>query len=152
MVFKTHAVKQADLKETWYVVDATDQTLGRLATQIATILRGKHRPDYSPHLDLGDYVIVVNAEKVRLAGKKTEQKMYYRHSQYPGGLKTTSFQKMLADHPTRIIERAVHGMLPHNRLGEDLRKKLKVYTGPEHPHQAQQPKPLSFDVAQAPSK
>lgn len=148
--YKTHAVKQAEITEKWWLVDAKGQTLGRVASKVAAILRGKHRPTFSPNMDLGDHVIVINAEQVRVSGNKALQKNYYRHSRYPGGLKTTSYQAMMAEHPTRVIEKAIHGMLPHNRLGDDLRRKLKVYAGPEHPHQAQQPTPLTFEDTQAP--
>ncbi len=141
---KTYAVKAGEIQRDWYVVDAEGQTLGRLATQIARILRGKHKPIFSPHLDVGDYVIVVNAEKVRVTGQKMSQKMYYRYSGYPGGLKATPLAEVLARHPTRAIEHAVKGMLPRNRLGRAMFRKLKVYKGPEHPHQAQQPRKLEL--------
>lgn len=141
---RTYTPKAAEIEREWYVVDAAGKTLGRLATRIATILRGKHKPLFSPHLDVGDYVIVVNAEKVVLTGRKREQKMYYRHSGYMGGLTEIPFERMIATFPERVIQRAVRGMLPHNRLGRAILKKLKVYAGPEHPHQAQQPKPLEF--------
>ncbi|HET6381719.1 MAG TPA: 50S ribosomal protein L13 [candidate division Zixibacteria bacterium] len=137
---KTYAVKASDIERTWWVVDATDQTLGRLATRVATLLAGKHKPTYSPHLDTGDHVVVVNAEKIRVTGNKLTQKRYYRHSGYPGGLKEESLQALLARKPELVIERAVKGMLPQNRLGRAMIKKLKVYAGPEHPHQAQQPR------------
>jgi len=123
----------------WYVVDATGQTLGRLATSIAVVLRGKHRPDYSPHLDQGDFVVVVNAGRVRLTGKKLTDKMYYRHSGYPGGLREETLKDMLARRPERVVELAVRGMLPDNRLGDAIYRKLKVYAGPNHPHAAQNP-------------
>jgi|SRR5579883_1781746 large subunit ribosomal protein L13 len=139
---KTHAVKAAEISHAWYVVDAEGQTLGRLATQIATILKGKHKTIYSPHLDVGDFVVVVNAGKVRLTGRKLNQKVYYHHSGYPGGLKTEPIARVLREHPTRVIERAVRGMLPHNALGRHMLAKLKVYAGPTHPHAAQQPQPL----------
>jgi large subunit ribosomal protein L13 len=126
----------------WYVVDAADQTLGRLASNIAGILRGKHRRDYSPHLDQGDFVVVINAQKVRATGKKLTDKVYYRHSGYPGGIRSETLKEMLARKPERVVELAVRGMLPDNRLGDSIYKKLKVYRGPEHPHQAQQPVPL----------
>jgi large subunit ribosomal protein L13 len=126
------------------VVDAEGKTLGRLATGIAHVLRGKHKPDFSPSVDVGDYVIVVNAEKVQVTGRKLDQKMYYRHSGYPGGLKEISLRDQLAKHPTRVLTHAVRGMLPKNRLGRRMFKKLKVYAGPDHPHQAQQPKPLDL--------
>lgn len=136
---RTYATKASEIERTWYVVDATDETLGRLATQIAAILRGKHKPYYTPHLDCGDYVIVVNAEKVRVTGQKMDQKMYHRHSGYPGGLTSITLRDQLAKHPDRVIQAAVRGMLPKNRLGRQMIKKLKVYAGGEHPHQAQQP-------------
>jgi len=126
------------------VVDATGQTLGRLATKIATILRGKHKPIYTPHMDCGDYVIVINADKIRVTGKKLDQKVYYRHSGYPGGLKSITLREQLKKHPTRVIQAAVRGMLPKNRLGRRMIKKLKVYASDSHPHQAQQPKVLEL--------
>jgi large subunit ribosomal protein L13 len=130
----------------WYVVDATGQNLGRLATQIATVLRGKHKPMYTPGLDCGDFVIVINAEKVRVTGRKMDQKLYYRYSGYPGGLAEISLRDQLAKHPERVIQAAVKGMLARNRLRNQLIGKLKVYAGAQHPHQAQQPKP--FPLAQ----
>jgi large subunit ribosomal protein L13 len=141
---KTYSAKPQDIRREWLVVDAQGQTLGRLATHIATLLRGKHKPIYTPHLDCGDFVIVVNAEKIQVTGKKTEQKMYYRHSMYPGGLKQIDLRGQIEHHPERVIESAVRGMLPKNRLGRKLFKKLKVYAGPSHPHQAQQPKALEL--------
>ncbi len=141
---RTDMPRAAEIERDWYVVDAAGKTLGRLATQIARILRGKHKARYTPHLDLGDYVIVVNAEKVVLTGRKRQQKVYYRHSGYFGGLKEIPFERMIATHPERVIRHAVRGMLPHNRLGRALLKKLKVYVGPEHPHQAQNPRPLDL--------
>ena len=134
---KTYSVKAREITHDWHVVDAAGQTLGRLATEVASLLRGKHKPTYSPHLDMGDCVVVVNAEKIRVTGRKRQQKLYYRHSTYPGGLKVESLDKLLSRHPTRVIERAVRGMLPHNRLGRALRRHLKVYAGPDHPHEAQ---------------
>jgi large subunit ribosomal protein L13 len=136
---KTYAVKASEIERQWWVVDASDQTLGRLATRIATLLEGKHKPIYSPHIDTGDHVVVVNAGRVRVTGNKLIQKRYYRHSGYPGGLKEESLQALLARKPELVIERAVKGMLPQNRLGRAMMKKLKVYSGTEHPHQAQQP-------------
>jgi len=136
---KTYAVKASEIERRWWLVDASDQTLGRLATRVATLLEGKHKPTYSPHLDTGDHVVVVNAAKVRVTGNKLEQKTYYRHSNYPGGLKEESLSRLLARRPELVIERAVKGMLPQNRLGRAMFKKLKVYGGPEHPHAAQQP-------------
>jgi large subunit ribosomal protein L13 len=137
-------VRKGDIKREWYLVDAEGRTLGRLASEIAKILRGKHKPTYVPHMDCGDYVIVVNAEKVRVTGRKLDQKIYYRHSGYPGGLKSISLRDQLQKHPTRVLEAAVRGMLPKNRLGRAMRKKLKVYAGDSHPHQAQQPKVLEL--------
>lgn len=140
---RTHAVRASEIERRWYVVDATGQTLGRLASRIAQILKGKNKATYSTHLDVGDFVIVVNAEKIVTTGKKLDQKMYYRHSGYPGGLRTTALRTVLATHPERVIERAVKGMLPHNKLGVDMLHKLKVYGGPTHPHEAQQPETLA---------
>jgi len=154
---KTYSLKAKDVVPKWHVVDAADQSLGRLATRIASLLRGKHRPEFTPHLDMRDFVVVVNAERVHVSGNnKMRQKIYYRHSQYPGGLKQVTLEKLMATHPTRVIEHAVRGMLPHNRLGAKLRGHLKVYVGPEHPHHAQtggapkKPKlPAEKPVAQA---
>ncbi len=142
---KTYVTKPEDVKREWYVVDATGQTLGRLASQVACRLRGKHRPEYSPAVDAGDYVIVINAEKIRVTGRKLDQKIYYRYSGYPGGLKQITLRDLLKKHPVRAVEHAVRGMLPKNRLGRRMFKKLKVYAGPQHPHQAQQPKPLELE-------
>ncbi len=139
---KTYIVKAGEIKRDWYVVDAAGQSLGRLATQIANILRGKHKPIYTPWLDTGDFVIVVNAGKVTVTGSKLEDKHYYRYSGYPGGLTAVSLAKMLATHPERVLEAAVRGMLPKNKLGKAMFKKLKVYAAATHPHAAQQPKPL----------
>jgi large subunit ribosomal protein L13 len=141
---KTYTVRKGDIKREWYIVDAQGKTLGRLASEIAKILRGKHKPIYVPHLDCGDHVIVVNAEKVRVTGKKLDQKFYYRHSGYPGGLKSINLRDQLQKHPTRVLKAAVRGMLPKNRLGRAMIKKLKVYAGGSHPHQAQQPKVLEL--------
>lgn len=139
----TYASKEEILQDRkWYLVDATGKTLGRLATQIATILRGKHKPYWAPHQDCGDFVVVINAEKIRVTGNKAEQKYYFRHSYYPGGGKYIPFREMLEKHPERIIEKAVWGMLPKNALGRKMFKKLKVYAGEKHPHEAQQPQPL----------
>jgi large subunit ribosomal protein L13 len=143
-VEKTHVTKDEDIQREWFVVDATGQTLGRLATQIARVLRGKHKPCYSPSTDAGDYVVVVNAEKVRVTGRKLDQKTYYRHSGYPGGLKALTLRELLMRRPTRVIEHAVRGMLPRNRLGRRVFKKLKVYAGPDHPHEAQNPRALEL--------
>ena len=141
-IHKTFVAKPADIERDWYVVDATDLTLGRLATQVASVLRGKHKPQYTPHEDVGDFVVVINAEKIQVTGRKLDQKMYYRHTGYPGGIKSISLRKQLQKHPERVIEHAVKGMLPRGPLGRRQFKKLKVYAGPEHPHQAQLPKPL----------
>lgn len=134
---KTYSTREKDVERQWHVVDASDETLGRLASRVAILLMGKHKPIYAPHLDTGDYVIVVNAAKVRVTGKKAKQKMYYRHTGYPGGIKSTTLGNMLAAHPTRVIEHAIKGMLPRNRLGRAMYRKLKVYAGDNHPHQAQ---------------
>lgn len=141
---KTYMAKPGEVERKWYVVDATDQTLGRLATRIAEILRGKHKPTFTPHVDTGDFVVVVNAEKIHLTGKKWEQKKYYRHSGYPGGIKETTYKDLLQKKPEFIVEKAVKGMIPHNKLGNQIITKLKVYAGPEHPHQAQQPEELDL--------
>jgi large subunit ribosomal protein L13 len=133
----TYSLRARDITREWLVLDAADQTLGRLATRIARLLRGKHKPTFSPHLEMGDYVIVVNAARVRVTGKKLRQKIYYRHSGYPGGLKSVTLGELMATRPTRVVEMAVRGMLPHNRLGRKIFKNLKVYAGPEHPHEAQ---------------
>lgn len=134
---KTYATKASDIQRQWHVIDAAGQTLGRLASQVARLLMGKHKPIYAPYLDTGDYVIVINAAKVRVTGKKAEEKIYYRHSGYPGGLRAITLKEMLAKHPTRVIEHAVKGMLPDTDLGRRMFKKLKVYAGDSHPHQAQ---------------
>ena len=139
---KTYAVKASEIERDWFVVDAADQVLGRLATSIARILRGKHKPIYSTHLDTGDHVVVVNAEQVRLTGKKAEQKEYFRHSGYMGGDRLIPFRRMQEKHPERVIELAVKGMLPKNTLGRQMLAKLKVYAGPEHPHASQRPQPF----------
>ncbi|MCH8140554.1 MAG: 50S ribosomal protein L13 [Gammaproteobacteria bacterium] len=141
---KTVSMRAEDVQRTWFVVDAENKTLGRLATEVARRLRGKHKPIYTPHVDTGDYIIVVNAEKVRVTGKKFTDKIYYRHSGYPGGIKATSFKHLQESHPERIVEKAVKGMLPRNPLGRAMYKKLKVYAGSEHPHAAQQPEPLEL--------
>ena len=137
---KSYTQKQSEVQRDWYIVDAEDQVLGRLSTQIATLLRGKHKPTFTPHIDGGDFVVVVNAEKIRVTGRKAGQKMYYRHSGYPGGFKKITYQRMMASHPDRIIRFAVKGMIPKTRLGRQLMGKLKVYAGPTHPHAAQLPK------------
>ena len=144
MSFRSYTPRPGDADERWWVVDAEDQILGRLATRVAVKLRGKDKPIYSPHADTGDYVIVVNAEKIQVTGRKLTDKLYYRHSGYPGGLKVTPFKDMLAKHPERVIEFAIRGMLPKNALGRKLFRKLRVYAGPDHPHTAQQPQPLSW--------
>ena len=141
---KTYSTKPSDIQRQWWVVDAEGKTLGRLASEIARILRGKHKPYYAPHLDTGDYVIVINAGKIRVTGRKLDQKVYYRHSGYPGGLKAITLRQQLQRHPTRVIRAAVWGMLPHNRLGRKMIKKLKVYAEDHHPHEAQKPKPLAL--------
>lgn len=141
---KTISMRAEDVRRSWFVVDAEDKTLGRLATEVATRLRGKHKPEYTPHVDTGDYIVVINAEKIRVTGAKTTDKMYYRHSGYPGGIKGRSFEQMRDSHPERIIEKAVKGMLPRNPLGRAMLKKLKVYAGGEHPHSSQQPEPLEI--------
>ena len=141
---RTYVPKADDVRRDWYVVDAAGHTLGRLATRIATILRGKHKAVFTPSTDMGDFVIVINADKIELTGRKRQQKLYYHHSGYMGGLRAVPFERMLATHPERIIRFAVEGMLPHNRIGRAMLRKLKVYAGPEHPHQAQNPKPLDL--------
>ena len=140
---KTYVPKQGEVQIKWFVVDAEGKRLGRLASEIAKILRGKHKPQFTPFLDLGDHVVVVNAEKIVLTGRKLEQKMHHRHSGYPGGLKSVPYSRIMAERPERVIEYAVKGMLPHNRLGRKIVRKLKVYAGPDHPHEAQSPEPLS---------
>jgi large subunit ribosomal protein L13 len=144
-IHKTFVAKPADIEREWFVVDATDLTLGRLATQIASVLRGKHKPSYTPYEDVGDFVVVINAEKVQVTGRKLDQKMYYRHTGYPGGIKSVTLRRQLQKHPERVIEHAVKGMLPRGPLGRRQFKKLKVYAGSEHPHQAQLPKPMPID-------
>ncbi|CAH0120707.1 MULTISPECIES: 50S ribosomal protein L13 [unclassified Paenibacillus] len=135
----TYMAKPNEVERKWYIIDAEGKTLGRLATEAASLIRGKHKPQFTPHVDTGDFVVIINADKIVLTGKKLQNKMYYRHSHYPGGLKVTSAQEMLNKKPERMVELAVHGMLPKNRLGEKMKLKLKVYAGSEHPHQAQQP-------------
>jgi len=141
---KTFSAKPAEVRRDWYVIDATDKTLGRMASTIASRLRGKHKPEYTPHVDTGDYIVVINAEKVAVTGNKVKDKMYHRYSGYPGGMTSLSFEQMLQRSPERLIEIAVKGMLPKNPLGRAMLKKLKVYTGPDHNHSAQQPKPLEL--------
>ncbi len=142
---KTFSAKPAEVEHDWWVVDAQGQTLGRLATRIATILRGKHKPIYTPHVDTGDFIIVVNAEKIKVTGDKLDAKIYYRHSGYPGGLRERTLREQLQKFPERPIHAAVKGMLPKNTLGRNMLRKLKVYAGPEHPHAAQQPKVLELE-------
>jgi large subunit ribosomal protein L13 len=142
---KTISAKPHEVKRDWLVVDATDKVLGRLATEIAQRLRGKHKPEYTPHVDTGDYVVVTNVEKIRVTGRKSNQKMYYHHTGFPGGIKEISFEKLQAAHPGRILEIAVKGMLPKNPLGREMYRKLKVYTGSTHPHTAQQPVELKIE-------
>ncbi len=139
---KTYTPKEAEVERAWWVIDAEGETLGRLATRVATILRGKHKPAYTPHLDLGDYVVVINAAKVAVTGRRLDQKTYYRHSGYPGGLSETTLRSMLAKHPDRVIRLAVRGMLPRNRLSRHVQDKLKVYAGPTHPHGNHRPRML----------
>ena len=141
---KTYSPRPKDVQRRWYVVDAEDAVLGRLASEVAQILRGKHKPTYAPHIDMGDHVIVVNAAKVRLTGQKEDQKLYRRHSGYPGGLREVPFERMRAERPERVVEKAIRGMLPHTRLGKQMARKLAVYAGPEHPHEAQQPQALEL--------
>jgi len=141
-VDKTYFPKAGEITQDWYVADANGQNLGRFATKIATILIGKHKPNFTPGVDTGDFVVVVNCERVVVTGNKLEDKKYYRHSGYPGGIKEINLRDQLEKHPDRVITQAVWGMLPHNKFGRKLLKKLKVYAGPEHPHQAQNPKPL----------
>ncbi|MEY3007483.1 MAG: hypothetical protein RI942_1825 [Pseudomonadota bacterium] len=141
---KTYSAKSGEVNQEWFVVDATDKTLGRLASEIALRLRGKHKPEFTPHIDTGDYIVVVNAEKVRVTGAKATDKMYHHHTGYPGGLKSYSFEKLIERAPERVLQRAVKGMLPRNPLGRAMFKKLKVYSGSEHPHAAQQPEALNI--------
>ncbi len=137
---KTYSQKASEVQRDWYVIDASGYVLGRLATQIATLLRGKHKPTYTPSMDGGDFVIVVNVEKIRITGRKADQKVYYHHTGYPGGIRGTPYKMMLQKHPDRILRRAVKGMLPKNRMGRHLLSKLRIYAGAHHPHAAQQPK------------
>lgn len=141
---RTYSPKASEVDNRWFIVDAEGKTLGRLASQIAHVLRGKHKPTYSPHMDMGDHIVVINASKVHLTGRKAEQKVYHRHTGYPGGLKTTPYERVLEKHPDRIIRKAVWGMLPNNALGRKMFKKLRVYGGAEHGHAAQQPEPLEI--------
>jgi large subunit ribosomal protein L13 len=143
---RTFSPKPGEVERTWHVIDATDVVLGRLATHAATLLRGKHKPTFAPHVDTGDFVVIVNAEKIAVSGNKREGKFVYRHSGYPGGLSKRSVGEMIEKHPDRLVEKAIKGMLPKNRLGRAQGKKLKVYAGPDHPHTAQQPAP--FEITQ----
>lgn len=140
----THSFNESEVTKKWYLVDAADQTLGRLASQTARILRGKHKPTFTPHTDCGDFVVVVNADKIRVTGKREELKTYFRYSGYPGGATVSSFRDLIRKDASRVITHAVKGMIPHNRLGARLVRKLKVYNGPEHPHAAQKPEPITF--------
>ena len=142
---KTYSARASDIQQRWYVVDAEGQTLGRLATRIANALRGKGKPEYTPHIDSGDFVVVVNAEKIAVTGKKLDEKLYYRHSGYPGGLRSRTLREQLDRRPTEVLRAAVKGMLPRNRLARRQITKLKIYAGPEHPHAAQSPEPLPLD-------
>jgi large subunit ribosomal protein L13 len=139
----TPALKEGEIEQKWYIIDATGKVLGRLASDVAYILRGKHKPNFSPYLDNGDHVIVINAEKIAVTGNRMATKMYYRHSGYPGGLRTTSMQRMLDTHPERVLESAVRGMLPGNKLGAVMLGKLRIYAGPTHPHQGQTPQDIA---------
>lgn len=141
---KTQSTKPADVRRDWLLVDAAEKTLGRIATEIAVRLRGKHKPEFTPHVDTGDYIVVINAEKVRVTGNKLSDKVYWRHSGYPGGIRGVALRDQLERHPERVIEAAVRGMLPRNPLGRAMFRKLKVYAGGEHPHSAQQPRPLEI--------
>lgn len=143
---KTYMATPSTIERKWYVVDAADKTLGRLAAEVAKVLRGKHKPTFTPHMDTGDHVIIINADKVRMTGKKLVQKVYFRHSGYLGGDKYTKAGDMLAKNPVRMVELAVRGMVPHNRLGSQIIKKLHVYAGSEHPHAAQKPEVLTIDI------
>ena len=141
---KTYSPKAKDIQRAWFVVDAQDAILGRLASEVAHVLRGKHKPTFAPHMDMGDHVIVVNAAKIRVTGQKAADKLYYKHSQYPGGLSEVPYERLAEERPERIVERAIKGMLPRNRLGRQMARKLAVYAGPEHPHAAQMPVPLQL--------
>jgi large subunit ribosomal protein L13 len=143
---KTYSPKPGDIERAWFVVDATDLPLGRLASEVAQLLRGKHKPTYAPHVDGGDFIVVVNAKKVAVTSDKSQTKIYYRHSGYPGGIKAETFESLRQRRPEAIIERAVRGMLPKTKLGRQMARKLKVYAGPDHPHEAQKPQPLELDI------
>ena len=149
---RTFSPKAADVQRQWHVIDASDVVLGRLASHVAILLRGKHKPIFAPHLDTGDFVIVVNAEKVALTGNKLADKRLYRHSGYPGGIRSNTYAELLAKHPERLVESAVRGMLPKNTLGRHMLRKLKVYAGPDHPHQAQQPTPFTITQVAQPAR
>ncbi len=142
---KTIFPKARDVERRWYVIDARDAVLGKVAVKAATVLRGKHKPEFTPNQEMGDYVIVINAEKVRVTGNKATQKMYYRHSGYPGALRSRTFEQMIAQRPTHVVEHAIRGMLPKSRLGRKLFTNVKVYAGPDHPHAAQKPEPLTIE-------
>ena len=142
---KTFSAKAHEVKRDWYIIDASNKTLGRLAAKIAHRLRGKHKAEYTPHVDTGDYIVVTNVETIKVTGRKFKNKMYYNHTGFPGGIKEISFEKLQARHPERVLERAVKGMLPKNSLGRDMYRKLKIYVGSEHPHAAQQPKQLEIE-------
>ncbi|MDP6577701.1 MAG: 50S ribosomal protein L13 [Candidatus Marinimicrobia bacterium] len=141
---KTYSIKADEIHKDWFVADAENKALGRLASKVAQILKGKHKPTYTPHMDMGDFVVVVNAEKIRVSGNKEMQKTYFSHSGYPGGTKEVDLYTMRRRHPERVIQNAVKGMLPHNRLGRQMMRNLKIYSGPEHPHSSQQPKVMEF--------
>jgi len=143
---KTFSPKPSDIERSWHLVDAADLPLGRLASEVAQVLRGKHKPTYAPHLDTGDFVVIVNAERVAVTSDKTQSKIYYRHSGYPGGIKAETFESLLGRRPEAVVERAVRGMLPKNKLGRRMARKLKVYAGPDHPHAAQRPEPLELKI------
>jgi large subunit ribosomal protein L13 len=143
---KTFTPRPGDIDRAWWLVDATDLPLGRLASEVATVLRGKHKPTFAPHMDMGDFVVVVNAEKIGVTGAKEEGKSYYRHSGYPGGISSRTFRELLEKHPERVVEKAIRGMLPRNRLGRAMALKLRVYAGPDHPHAGQAPQPLTLDI------
>jgi len=142
---RTYSAKPADIRHDWYIVDATGKTLGRLATEIARRLRGKHKPEFTPHMDTGDYIVVVNAKNIAVTGKKTQDKMYYHHTGYPGGIKEANFEKLLDKKPHMVLEKAIRGMMPRGPLGRAMLKKLKIYADEKHPHEAQQPQTLEIE-------
>jgi large subunit ribosomal protein L13 len=148
---KTFTPRPADIDRSWWLVDAAGLPLGRVASEVARILRGKHKPKFAPHIDMGDFVVVVNAEQVAVTGAKEDDKSYFRHSGYPGGISQRSFRELLDTHPERVVEKAVRGMLPRNRLGRAMGRKLRVYAGPDHPHGGQDPQPLSFEIGKVDS-